>query len=195
MVFLPPSGGRLRLRPPESAHCTSAVTTRYNGDIIRLMAGTSSLEGHPQRDRIISAIVAKRPYREIAAWTSPPVTPMALSRYKSRALAVTDAAVIAAKKAIAINSKGLPSHVMDSVTQAALTVAVDPFASRALRQDARRSGWMDDLEQAPEAADYRTLAALDRNDLQAQEFSARLAGRLDADTHQVNVSVLLRVPR
>jgi len=76
-----------------------------------------------------------------------------------------------------------------------MVVAVDPFVSRALRQDARRSSWMDDLEQAPEAADYRTLAALDRNDLQSQEYLARLTGRLESTGNATQINISFDLPR
>jgi hypothetical protein len=76
-------------------------------------------------------------------------------------------------------------------TRAAMAAAIDPFVSRVLAADRRRASWMDDLEQAPEAADYKTLAVLDRNDLAAQEYHARLAGRLDSAVGSVQIQIVI----
>jgi hypothetical protein len=52
-------------------------------------ASRSSIDNHPQRSQIIDAILAGRPVREIASWTRPPMSAMAVQRY--RALHVTPA--------------------------------------------------------------------------------------------------------
>lgn len=163
------------------------------------MAGpASTIESHPQRQKIIDALLAGSTLRQIAAWTEPKVTESAICRWRRNVTLRTNTALDSAKAAIALQDKGL-QHVapngqdlaMQSVARAALTLAVDPFVARGLAQDRRRASWMDDLEQAPEAADYRTLAALDRNDLAAQEYHARLAGRLDSAATITNIQIVL----
>lgn len=153
------------------------------------MANTiSTLETHPQRLRIIEAIVAGRPYSEIEAWSNPPVNRGALSRFKRRAIAVQDQAVKDAKIAIANNDKGLDAADLPAVQRLALSAAADPFILRALKSDARRESWM---VKAENKEDYRTLASLDRNDLTSQEFQARLAGRLESVAPQTNIMIVV----
>ena len=155
----------------------------------------STIDGHRQRDKIIDAIAAGQPYRDISAWTEPRVSIGAISRYKIKALAEHDRRVSDARRAIQQSVSAVPdAKAVTAVTGAALSMALDPFMLRVLNQDKRRASWMDDLEQAPEASDYRTLAQLDRNDLAAQEYLARLAGRLDNNSSQVNVTIVQAQP-
>ena len=154
----------------------------------------SSLESHPQRDRIVDAIVAGRSLNEIVKWASPAVTAMALSRYKRKALAVTQRHISQAQTAILNNDNGLTEVDAKAVMRATLAASVDPFIARALAQDRRRASWMDDLEQQPEAVDYRTLAALDRNDIAAQEYHAKLAGRLQDASSTTQVMIVCPAP-
>lgn len=132
----------------------------------------------------MAALLAGQPYRDITAWTQPPVTPMALSRYKRSAVALTKSAFEAVKTAVANNDNELTPAVTRAVTAAALTAATDPFLTIAERQAARRARWMKEIEDAgdytDQGPDYGTLAKLDRNDQTGLELHARLAGRLDA---------------
>jgi hypothetical protein len=116
---------------------------------------------------------------------------MALSRYKSRAMAITDAAVIAAKKAISNIDKEIRPADSLAVTKAALTVATDPFLAHAMRTTARRERWIERAETSEGGPDFRTLASLDRNDLTALELHAKLAGRLDSPSgNQTNITIV-----
>lgn len=147
----------------------------------------STLEAHPQRQKIIEALVADTPYRKIAAWTDPPVTIATLSRYKQSAVATIRQSVIDAKKAIANRDKDLPESFESAVTRAALTVAVDPFLSRVAHLDAERARVK---QVAEESKNLGAWSALDGNDLRALELHAKLAGRLDSGTH-IQVSVVV----
>jgi hypothetical protein len=147
----------------------------------------SSLESHPQVNQIIDAIVAKTPYRLVAAQADPPVSTAAISRFASRIKSRTADTISQAKRAIANIDKGVTPEVEQAVTRAALTAAVDPFVARAMRSDERRERWMAAVEAD---ADYRTLATLDRNDLAAQEYQARLAHRLDGSSTSLTVNVV-----
>lgn len=147
----------------------------------------SSLESHRQRQQIIDALVADTPYRQISAWTDPPVTIATLSRYKQHAVAVTREAVIAAKRAIANSDNGLDGVSTQAVTKAVMTVAADPFLSAVadLKADrARIKG------KAEDAGDLRTWVAADRNDLTALELHARLANRLDTQAPATNIMIV-----
>lgn len=155
---------------------------------------TSSIESHPQRQRIIEAIAAGRPYREICAWSNPPVTTGALSRFKSRAIAVTDQAVIAAKAMIANNDSGLTTVNSEAVTRASLAVAVDPFVGELLRKSTRRERWISDAEGKADGMDHRALAAYDRNGTADLELHARLTGRLDSGNTTTNNTLLVMMP-
>jgi hypothetical protein len=154
----------------------------------------SSLESHPQRQRIIDAIVAGRPYREIAAWSSPAVTTAAISRFKSRAIAVTDQAVIAAKAAFANNDKQLQGADTKAVTRAALAVAVDPFVAALVKKDSRRERWIADAEAKPDGMDHRALAAYDRNGTVDLELHARLTGRLEQTGPNIAIQIVCPAP-
>lgn len=147
----------------------------------------STIETHPQRQRIVESICAGSTLREIAAWTNPRVTPMALSRFKAKAMAITDNAVAAVKTAIALNKNDLTQVDPKLVTKAALAVAVDPFLSRVAHLDAERER----LKRVAEGNNnLGAWSALDGNDLRALELHAKLAGRLDAGTH-IQVSVVV----
>ena len=158
------------------------------------MPRQSEIANHPQRQKIIDAILAGQPYRDITAWTVPPVGRGVLSRFKASSFGAIRAKVREAQASLSIYDSGPRDSVPQSVTRAAMAAVSDPFMLRVLNQDKRRASWMDDLEQAPEASDYRTLAQLDRNDLVAQEYLAKLAGRLDNTASQVNVTIVQAQP-
>ena len=163
----------------------------------------SSLESHPQRQRIINAILAGSSLRQIAAWAEPKVTESAICRWKQKAAATfrnTRAEIAdAVTNSLAYNDANTPiapnSEVIRAATQAALVAASDPFLLAAEKQAKRRSRWMDEIETAGDYSDngpdYATLAKLDRNDQTGLELHARLAGRLDTGTHNtVNVAIV-----
>lgn len=158
----------------------------------------STIETHPQRQAIIKALAEEQSYRQIEKWTEPTVSTGALSRFKRHSMHVLLSAVTEAKQAIAYKGDRMPASAVQSVTRAALTAAVDPFAAAALRTQQRHERWIDDLEQSPDLDTYKVMAQIDRNNLAAQEYAARLAGRL-ADTanttNNTSVSVYLSIPR
>lgn len=116
---------------------------------------------------------------------------MVLSRYKARAIADTDRAVIAAKQAIANNGNTLHQVSTQAVMKAALAVQADPFISRVMELRRDRQGVKDACLQATEVPDLATWAKLDGNDLKELELHARLAGRLDSAGPQVNVQIVI----
>ena len=146
----------------------------------------SSIESHPQRQKIIDAILAGQSLRLIASKADPAVSPAAISRFASRISRNTAETIAQAKAAIANKDKGFDPFLDQAVTRAAMTAAVDPFMARAVKSDARRDRWMEACEAD---ADYRTLASLDRNDLTAQQYQAQLAGRLESGV-SLNVNIV-----
>jgi malonyl CoA-acyl carrier protein transacylase len=147
------------------------------------------------RAKIIEAIAAGRPYREITAWAKPAVTTMQLSRFKGRSVDTIIRHVTDAKVAIANNDKEIGSVESQAVMRAAMVTAADPFLRAAEKQSARRARWMDEIESAGDytdaGPDYQTLAKLDANDMKGLELHARLAGRLDAPgANQTNVLIV-----
>lgn len=139
-------------------------------------ANTSTLETHPQRKAIIDALAAGQPFRTIARWTNPPVTPNVLSRYKRRALDTLHSNVKRAKAAIANNGNELQPVGTNEIEKAALAIAADPFLARI----ARMQNEQDEMaELARSKEDIRAWAAVDGNRMKALEFHARLAGRID----------------
>lgn len=159
------------------------------------MALSSSIKGHRQEQRIIDALAAGTPYRDIASWTDPPVTPMALSRYKRSAVDALLRRVTEANAAVANNDTNLTTVNSNAVTQVALAQASDPFLLAAQKQTDRRGRWIREIENAGDytdsGPDYATLAKLDRNDQTGLELHARLAGRLDAPgANQTNIMIV-----
>ncbi len=155
----------------------------------------STLESHPQRSRIVEAIASGRAMTEISSWTDPPISRVALQRFKSRAIAEHDARVIAAKKAIANTNNHIEGVALEAVHKAALGIAADPFLSRVYELRADRQSVKDACLQATETPDLSTWAKLDGNDLKELELHARLAGRLDSAGAQVNVQIVIPATR
>lgn len=155
--------------------------------IITMARSTSSIETHPQRQRIVESICAGQTLREIASWTNPPVSQMAISRFKSRAMVLTAKALNQATSSISKQGDSVTEQGVQAVTRAALAVAVDPFLSRVAHLDAERER----LKRVAEGNNnLGAWSALDGNDLRALELHAKLAGRLDAGTH-IQVSVVV----
>ncbi len=147
------------------------------------------------RLKIVEALVSGKPYREIAAWTNPPVTPMALSRYKARAMEDLVSATRAAKQAIVYGENGLTANNAQAVTRAALVAATDPFLSRVMELRRDRQEVKEACLSSLETPDLSTWAKLDGNDLKELELHARLAGRLDSAGAQVNVQIVIPATR
>lgn len=156
---------------------------------------SSSIESHPQRKKIIDALVSGTSYRDITAWTDPPVTPMALSRYKRSSVDALLRHVTEAKSSMVNTNTGEAEINSEAVTRVALATASDPFLLAATKQMARRERWMRDIEDAGDYSDsgpdFATLAKLDRNDQTGLELHARLAGRLDSGAvNQTNIMIV-----
>jgi hypothetical protein len=155
----------------------------------------STVEGHPHKEKIVEMILANVSLRKIADIVTPPLSIMALHRYKQKIL--KPAIVNAANLSKVLSRQGIdPKEVLTSpescatVTEAVqAAVKADPFLTHVQKSLERRERWM---QQAEEKNDFRAMAALDRNDISALELHARLAGRLDSAAGgqiSINISV------
>ncbi len=147
----------------------------------------SILESHPQRQKIINALVAGSTLAQIVAWAVPKVTESAICRWRQK-ISRESASTIQSAQDI-LSTKDSPSDELlgGIATRVAMAVAVDPFllAVQELRQDrARIKG------KAEDTGDLRTWVAADRNDLTSLELHAKLAGRLDAGPSHTNIMIV-----
>lgn len=156
----------------------------------------SAIEGHPQRHKIIEALLAGQTLKQIAAWTEPAVSTAAICRWRRNAIAPANQALSAIAPNNDIHAIPTAAHVdHQAVTRVALLNAADPFLTAVAHQTTRRARWMRDIEDAGDYSDngpdYKTLAVLDRNDQSGLELHARLAGRLDAPAqNQTNIMIV-----
>jgi hypothetical protein len=154
----------------------------------------SSIESHPQRQKIIEAILAGSTLRQITAWANPPVSTASICRFKRNALAKVQDSLSAANLAIANRDTDLPpdstivkQDVSLAVTRAALTAAADPFIARIQKHQATLDAAITD---AAADKDARGIASLVSTDLKGLELHARLAGRLDTPAQQTNIMIV-----
>jgi hypothetical protein len=143
-----------------------------------------AIEGHPEHRKIIDAILAGKPVRVIAASVTPPVSYMAVQRYRSKVVApalansATLSKVLTAQGFNAVETLSTPN--VTDVTRAALQA--DPILQRIAAH--RQTVDSKIIEAQPAGA-----AALISADLRGLELEARLTGRLDsaAPTTQINI--------
>lgn len=136
----------------------------------------STIESHPQRQKIIDALVQGQTLHQIAAWAEPKVTESAICRWRRKITLQTANAIDHAKALIANSDSSNSALTNQAANRAAMIAATDPFLSRVLelrRERAEVKG------EARSEGDLRAFAALDRNDLSELELEARLTGRLE----------------
>lgn len=110
------------------------------------MARTCSIDTHPQRQKIVDALVAEQPYRDIVTWATPSVSTAALSRFKRKALAELRGISKQSDSAPIYDSGG--HNVTNSVSRAALTAQASPFRARLQSMWERAERSMDRAETA-----------------------------------------------
>jgi hypothetical protein len=147
----------------------------------------SSIESHPQRQKIIDALINNQTLQQIAAWTEPKVTESAICRWRRKITLQTANAISKAQTAITNRDNGLEQDCTKIATQAAMAVAVDPFLARVAQLRQERA---EVKLEARSDGDLRTWATLDRNDLSELELHARLAGRLDTATSSLTIQLV-----
>ncbi len=167
------------------------------------MGRVNSIESHPQRQKIIDALAIGTPYRDIEKWASPAVTRTSLSRFK---IAINDKLRSAAQtidKAIPLLNQSVTDVGTSNGTivpngalnRAVMVAATDPFLQSARRTLDRHERWIGELEDAKgKDRNWQALAQVDRNNLAAQEYAAKLSGRMSTGD-SVNVQIVIPATR
>ncbi len=151
------------------------------------MGVPSAIASHPQKQKIIDAIIAGQPYRDITAWTVPPVGRGVLSRFKASSLGSIRAKITEAQNSRSIYGGQSGEIVPSSVQRAAMQTQASPFRPRIdqLWAVAERS-----LVRAESADDVGQVAPLINAAMRTVEVLGRATGELQAgDTNTLNVMV------
>lgn len=155
-----------------------------------------AVDAHPQREMIISSILAGENLTTIAARLSPPISTASLSRYRAAFIAPAIRGMAAnSDKTKAIKLLASKSHVdVNAPSATAISAAAevqgllgtaglaanhsglrDKIVRKLEERDERRNRW---FSQAEEAKDFNALASLDGREFRDIEFQARLGGLL-----------------
>ncbi len=151
------------------------------------MGRVSSLSDHPQRQRIIDALVAEQPYRIIQSWTEPKVSTGALARFKQSCVAE----LIGANRKQ--SGRGGAAAIYDgpganNQLRSAMAAQSSPFRPRLdqLWHAAERT-----LVRAEAAEDVGQVAPLINAAMRTVEVLGRATGELTAgDSNTLNVMVV-----
>jgi hypothetical protein len=164
-----------------------------------------AVETHPQRKRIIDALLAGQSVRAIAATLDPPMHYTALDRYRREKMqpalrnAAQSAKVLA--RATSIPANEIPPETAVSLNRAAARALQDaPIVQPYLARIAEHQQTIDAaIGFACDNEDPKAVAALVTTDLKGMEFHARLMGvSLDGPRQaatEVNLTLMLPIPR
>jgi hypothetical protein len=167
---------------------------RYNQG----MGNTSqrpAIDTHPQREKIIQALLDNEPPKKIAKWVNPPISHVSIWRYRSTRLKpVLKRAVNTAKLLQSANvplSDGKPTaEGVKAIELAKDALVDDPLLSRVTAKYERYDRW---YSQAEETKDFGALASIDRAETTALSFHAELTGRLQGATSGTLVQIVIGV--
>ncbi len=141
-----------------------------------------AVENHPDKDRIINALLSGMSLRKLAATLDPPIHFTSLQRYKlQKVRPVTRNAHAIAK--ILGKSKAMTAEQLADVTRELATEAIlaAPVADPYLARTAQHRQTIDEaLIDAKADKDGKTIAVLIGTDLKGLELDARLTGRLES---------------
>ena len=141
------------------------------------------VEGHPQVQKVLDGLLAGVPYHKIGQSVTPPLTAMAIMRYKKRFLEPTlkgAGELVRSLQSIANGER--PEKELDPVAVTRAALAADPYLSRI----ARHHETIDNsLAAATKKKDGKAVAALVGVDLKGLELDARLTGRLETSAGSV----------
>ena len=148
-----------------------------------------TVETHPQRKRIVDALLNGESARSVAKWTTPPLHFATVARYARR---VKDAAaqqlavakVLATQRATA--ESGTENEQIELATKLAMTA--NPVLALIEKKHARYDRW---IEGAEKKEDFRTCASIDGAETKAIELQARMLGLIDAPVSTTNIAVVL----
>jgi hypothetical protein len=182
------------------------------------MGVVSSIASHPQRQRIIDALVAEQPYRIIQSWATPSVSTGALSRFKRQAIRELSGAVrssVERQTGAAVTERIYDTDGRIAPTGPALSGAMTAIASpfrhrleqlwgvteRSIQraETAVRVTFDKDAgELVCSGADVAAIAPLIAQGHRNAELLARATGELSdqqSNSPVVNLAVCLNVPR
>jgi hypothetical protein len=152
-----------------------------------------AVDGHPERAKIIEAILAGIPVRQIAQSIGPPpISHHAIAKYRRDVVVPTLKNSSVLSKVLHFQGVNPVECLQDrgerELARAALVS--DPVMER-LRQRAAERERLMAIAEAKE--DIRGWAAVDRNDLTALELEAKLTGRLEAGSGGNPVQIVVPV--
>jgi hypothetical protein len=153
----------------------------------------SAIETHPQRQKIIDAIISGQGCDTIARNAKPRLNKVTVWRYAKNVVKPALEKAAAGAKVLAAADLQLPPPNGITENQGAIdatraVIAADPILSR---MEQRRLDRERLLKTAEDSADLRGWAAIDRNDISATELEARLTGRLDSQPTGGQVAVVV----
>ena len=148
-----------------------------------------TVDTHPQRAKIIDAVLAGQSCREISKGLDPPLHYVTIARFAQRSKQAL-AQQAAAAKALAEQQHGdtgklQPGDLIEA-TKAALTA--NPILARIEKKYERYDRW---IEGAEKKEDFRTCASIDGTETKALELQARMLGLIDAPVNTTNIAVVL----
>jgi hypothetical protein len=153
----------------------------------------SAIETHPQRQKIIDAIISGQGCDTIARNAKPRLNKVTVWRYAKNVVKPALEKAAAGAKVLAAADLQLPPPNGITENQGAIdatraVIAADPFVSRIQKQ-------YDHLDEgyrlAREARDPRAIAAVASADSRANELHAKLEGRLDSQPTGSQVAVVV----
>jgi uncharacterized protein YdcH (DUF465 family) len=157
------------------------------------MASKPPLADHPQRERIIEALVAGESSYSVAQWCKPTVHPTTIWRFRRNCIAPKLSQVEQFAKSLQDNilqSANGNATVNPAVIQnavSALAVA-DPLLNRVNRKYER---YDDMIAKAQKANDFGGFSAVDRAETQALRLHAELTGRLQSAQPTTLVQIVI----
>lgn len=158
------------------------------------MAGTPTprIESHPQKNRIIDALIAGESPKSIAAWCNPSLDHTTIWRYRRKHFAnAVDRAIASAKllKTEDVSTEIAPTVVERQIVADATKadLGADPFVSRILR---KYSNYEALQRYAVKKKDLKGFAAVDRAETSTMTLHAQLTGRLQQQGPSVAVQIV-----
>jgi hypothetical protein len=152
-----------------------------------------AVDTHPQREKIIEALVAGESPQSISKWCNPPINHVSIWRYRRNRIEAKLSQVQQTAKALqdniiqATRDNGVVDPAVIHAATSALTTA-DPIMSRVL---AKYSRYDDMLAKAQETGDLGGFAAVDRAETQALTLHANLTGRLQSAAPTTLVQIVI----
>ena len=151
------------------------------------------IDRHPQKQRIIDALLRQESPYSIAKWVNPPVNKVTIWRYRCSHIApalqrAAARAKLLEKQGLAEPNTELSPEAKQIVAEAKLDLVEDPIMARVNAKYAR----FDQVIPGTIASkDYAAFASVDKAETAALRFHAELYGRLQPGTNFGQVQVVI----